>query len=107
MGGMASRAIWARRARHPSWWLRLAWNWARVHYLWRQQGCPRDVPVVIHPGVLLAAPDGKRGQISGWAFDCRFQTRPVTADDLWERLSAMHPVTRAEHLPASGPYRQG
>lgn len=90
---MTSTAIWSVRARHPQWWPRIVRSRLRAAWLWRLQGCPTDIPVVLKAGRLIASPDG-RGTVADWHFDCRYMKRSVTGVDLWDRLSALYPVER-------------
>lgn len=67
----------------------------RTWWAWRQQGCPRDFPVVIRPGRLIADRHGQGTIDDFWLCDLYLDPH-VTLDvgDLWDRLSAMYPVER-------------
>jgi hypothetical protein len=77
--------------------LRSRYNHLRCYLLWVRQGRPRDIPVVIRAGRLVAEPSGK-GLIAHWHFDCRYMDRAIFVFDdpehLWDRLSALYPVER-------------
>jgi hypothetical protein len=82
----------------PRRWCRAKYRRARSYLLWVRQGRPRDIPVVLRTGRLLAEPSGK-GLIANWCFDCRYMDRAIFntqdgPDHLWDRLSAMYPVER-------------
>jgi hypothetical protein len=82
------------RLKHPHWWPRLVGCSVRCWWLWNLQGRPRDLPVVIKPGRLIASRDGRGGHITGFHLDSRYQRQIPAVDDVWDRFSAMYPVDR-------------
>lgn len=85
--------IYVNRVRHPSWWPRLLKYWLRREWLWRVQGRPRDIPIVVKTGQLIADSSG-RGVLANWFLDMSKMTQAISVDDLWDRLSAHYPVER-------------
>jgi hypothetical protein len=67
----------------------------RCPRLWREQGRPVDVPIVLHPGTLRVDGNG-RCTIDGWTFGTcmmRSDIRSVDPLQMWEHLSARYPLT--------------
>ena len=81
-----------RYLRHPSWAYRNLRNTLR----WHAAGKPIATPLA-GGGHLLACPHG-RGVIKGWHLHEDRWAKPMTADDLWDRLTAKHPVTRLGYI---------
>jgi hypothetical protein len=66
----------------------------RLAVLWRQQGRPRDMPVVVKVGTLTFTPEG-RPILEDWTFHVHYMVGEITLNDLWDRLSARYPVERS------------
>lgn len=90
--------VWIGRAQHPSWWPRLLRGWLRLEWLWRVQGKPTDVPVILQVGRLITV-DGKPRSLEGWHFDCGKQAQGFAIDPgyLWYWLAVRYPETVGSH----------
>lgn len=79
--------MWCWRHALGVWW-RTSW---RARLRWIRAGCPRDWPVVIHPGTLLLDADPSKCVISGWHIDTNFMTRKIDTDTLFWWLVRRYP----------------
>jgi hypothetical protein len=77
--------------------LRTPWQKAQGPYIrlrrwwrWRQQGSPRDFPVVVKIGQLIRWPDGEK-VVTGWGFDPWRMTATIDAEQLWDGLAERYP----------------
>ncbi|WP_240917784.1 hypothetical protein [Phycicoccus sp. HDW14] len=70
---------------------------ARVAHLWRAQGEPLDFPVIVRKGTLTACPHGI-GLVDGFQFNLEYMAAPIGHGALWDRLSALYPVTRIAYM---------
>ncbi|QIM20523.1 hypothetical protein G7075_04210 [Phycicoccus sp. HDW14] len=92
-GGKVKMGSFTRMVRKP---LKAARR-TRAERLWQRQGKPTDFPVIVRKGTLTACPHGI-GLVDGFQFNLEYMAAPIGQGALWDRLSALYPVTRIAYM---------